>query len=297
MFARILVILGLLSRTRSAIPYIRLLAKNFGSDIHLLGLSTESRQVWDQSLISYSEGISRSLHQDGIVVKTDFIRGNPAVEVVRYSETNGINLIVTTTGETNEITGSILNNVSRRMGRSFSSPILSIPPQAARDFDVQGKPEFIKILVPLDRTPFSEIALPYAEELAHKLNCSVTLLNVNTPPVRGVPVLNNEIVKMTRTIAVNYLKKICSRLDKKNIRADFLVAEGNAAKAILKSAKTSKFSLIVMATRGASGMERWFQGRTAEKVSMKSEIPVMSVCSPGPDIRRGKEHLIYGAIN
>ncbi|OGO18645.1 MAG: hypothetical protein A2Z02_05505 [Chloroflexi bacterium RBG_16_48_7] len=280
MFDKILVVMGLLSRTWSAIPYVRHLARGFGSEIYFLGVSTESQPVWDQSLLGYIEGISRSLEEENIIVKTDFIHGNPAVEVVKYSKKNNISLIVTTAGTTNEITCSILSNISRRMGMELSIPILTVPPRISKDFDVLGKVNILNLLVPLDRSPMSETALPYIESIANQLNCSVTLLNVNTPPVRGVPVLNTEVRRISNATGKNYLKRISEQIHEKKISADYQVIDGNAVKTILNHAKAGKFDMIVMATRGATGIEGWAKSSVTKKVSEKAEIPVLAVCNP-----------------
>ncbi len=182
MFDKILVTMGLSTHTWSTIPYVRHLANKFGSELHLLGLSTEPQQVWDRSLMSYVESISNSLQEENIATKTNFIYGNPAVEVVKYSDKNGITLVATTAGSCNEITCTILSNIAKRMGISMNTPVLMVPPSRSKEADLLEKVAFLKILVPLDCSQVGESVLPYVEAIAKKVNSSVTLLHVNTPP-------------------------------------------------------------------------------------------------------------------
>jgi hypothetical protein len=161
MFGTILITMGLSTPPWSMIPYIRYLAKEFGSEVHFLGISTEPQQVWDQSLMDYIESLSGDFREENIITKTNFIYGNPAVEVVKYSNKFGINLVVTHAGSRNEITCTVLSNIAKRMGKSLNIPVLIIPPKDYKESDRKEKVSFQKILVPLDSSQIGEAILPY----------------------------------------------------------------------------------------------------------------------------------------
>jgi nucleotide-binding universal stress UspA family protein len=277
MFDKILVTMGLSTPIWSAIPYVRHLALKFGSELHILGISTEPQQVWDRSLMSYVESISSSLQEENITTKTDFIYGNPAVEVVKYSNKHGISLVATTTGSCNEITYAILNNIAKRMHIKMNIPVLMVPPGRSKEPNLAVKVTFLKILVPLDCTPVGEAALPYVESIAGKVESSVILLHVNAPPLRGVPVMHREVLEISKNAGLNYLKKVNKNVREQGIKSDYEVIEGTPAKTILKYASLHKIDLIAMGTRGASGMQGWIFGSTTNKVSEKTAIPVLAV--------------------
>jgi nucleotide-binding universal stress UspA family protein len=277
MFDKILVTMGLSSHTWSTIPYVRHLAIKFGSELHLLGVSSEPQKVWDQSLIGYVESISRSLQEDNILTKANFIHGNPAVEVVKYCDKNGIGLVATTAGNCNEITCTILSNIAKRMGITANTPLLIAPPSHSKEADFLQKVAFLKILVPLDCSQVGESVLPYVETIAKASHSSVSLLHVNIPPFRGVPIMHSEVIKISRSAGRDYIKKACKHLQDQGIEANWEVIDGTPVKTILKYANQNKIDLIAMGTHGFSGIEGWIFGNLTNKVSDRTVVPILTL--------------------
>jgi nucleotide-binding universal stress UspA family protein len=92
--------------------------------------------------------------------------------------------------------------------------------------------------------------------------------------------------KMAKT-AGNYLLKISEQFSAKGINTNITVLTGNPAEAILRFAKDEGADLIVMASRGKSGFNRWDMGNIADKVLRASEIPVVLI-KPGPGFKETK---------
>lgn len=277
MFGRILVAIRLSSSTWAAIPYVRHLASNFGSELHLLGLSAEPQPVWDRSLMDYVESLAGNLHEEKIKVKTGFIHGNPAVEIVKYCGKNQIDLIATTSGTSSDINCSILNSIARKMGLDVIAPVLMVPGKSSREADAAEKIDLLRMLVPLDCSEVSEAVFPYVEAIAKKNHSSVTLLHVNTPPVRPAPVLNSEVINISRSVGDNYIRNKCGYMRSQGIEADCEVIDGPAVKTIVKYANTHRVNLIVMGTRATGGIEGWLYGSITNKVLERTEIPVLAV--------------------
>jgi nucleotide-binding universal stress UspA family protein len=277
MFDRILVAMGLTTQMGAIIPYARHLAIKFGSELHLLGISTEPQKIWDSSLMSYLENIADSLREDNIAIKTDFIHGNPAVEVVKYCGKNNIALIATAAGSCNEITCAILSNIAGRMGLTVNAPILMIPVKSMKEINYAKEVSFLKILVPLDCSPIGESVLPYVESIAQKVNSSITLLHVNTPPFRGVPIMHHEVIKISRAAGKSYIQKIGREMQYRGLNVDYEVIDGTPVKTILKYAKQHNTDLIAMGTHGSSGIAGWIFGNLTNKVSERTEVPILTV--------------------
>jgi nucleotide-binding universal stress UspA family protein len=281
MFTRILVTVDSSMKSMAAIPYVRYLAFKFGTQLHLLGLSTESQQVWDKSLIAQVENISRNLQDENIITRANFVHGNPAVEVVKYIDKYNIDLVATSAGTGNFITCTILSRIAARMGINANIPILMVPPSRfKKEFDLSENIAFLKILVPMDCSQVGEAVIPYVETLAKKTGSSVTLLNVNTPPFRGVPVMHHEVIEISRWAGKEYVKRVCLRLKSQGIKSDFDVIDGAPVKTILKYAQQHKADLIALGTRRSSGIENWIFGNTANKVSDRTAVPVLTVSYP-----------------
>jgi nucleotide-binding universal stress UspA family protein len=139
-----------------------------------------------------------------------------------------------------------------------------------------------RILVPLDGSELAETALPYAEELAEKLDSEVILINVRTS---GEDPANPEHrVYLSKTVATveQNIKKSGDLLPGEKIKVDSAIIGSpglltHAAEQILDYTEKENVSLIAIATHGRTGIRRWALGSTAEKVVRAANCPVLII--------------------
>jgi nucleotide-binding universal stress UspA family protein len=148
-----------------------------------------------------------------------------------------------------------------------------------------------KILVPLDGSKLSEVALPYAEELASRLGYEVTLINVRLPAEDPYhPVLQSYLEITAEKIKRNIQASLAENKRKVTEVESVVVGSGilvdHPAEGILTYADEKDISLIVMATHGRTGVKRWALGSIADKVVRTSTHPVLMVRA---NIDRDKE--------
>ena len=62
-----------------------------------------------------------------------------------------------------------------------------------------------------------------------------------------------------------------------DIKVETKILTGNPAEEIIKAARENKADLIVMGTRGRTGVDLFVFGSVAEKVVKNSKIPVLTV--------------------
>jgi len=141
-----------------------------------------------------------------------------------------------------------------------------------------------RILVPLDGSKLSESILEHVKEIA--VGCStseVILLMVVEQAETGTGqswggLVSAEQINILRdrlmTEAKNYIGKVAERLSKEGIPVKTCIKQGAAADAILDYAQENRMDLIIMSTRGSSGISRWTFGSVAAKVSHHSPVPV-----------------------
>ena len=143
---------------------------------------------------------------------------------------------------------------------------------------------FSRILVALDGSNPSKIALTYAADLASEQKAELFILSVvpHFPPALfdngqidfGVE-MQEEIIASYENLAINTvddLKKTHPRL--KSIP---LVEEGNPATKIVDTAKTLQSDLIVVGNRGTGGILTWMLGSVSRQVSESCTVPVLVV--------------------
>ncbi len=143
--------------------------------------------------------------------------------------------------------------------------------------------KYKNIVVPLDGSNLAETALDDATSLALIYDATVTLVQVvqlaehviglDTP----YPMYLDQQWENQKVSALNYLKDIQRNLAKLNIPVNISVEIGDAAEAIIEYTNKNDTDLVVMATHGRTGLQRWVYGSVADKVLRGAEVPVLLV--------------------
>ena len=143
--------------------------------------------------------------------------------------------------------------------------------------------QYKHILVPLDSSELAELALDDAFSIASLSGAEVTLIHVASPVEKAIatdtdhPVFVDQQWESRKLLAHDYLNNICSRLDCKNVVVHQVVKMGRPAETIIEYAHQHPIDLIVMATHGRSGVQRWVYGSVADKVLRGADIPTLLV--------------------
>jgi len=140
-----------------------------------------------------------------------------------------------------------------------------------------------KILIPIDFSETSKIALEHAADLCKKFESKLHLLHVYTSFNMSVlPNLDAVNFKADdqdiKDAITDELNNIGQNLQEKyNIGYSIEVRDGSISKEISKTAVEVKADLIVMGTHGVSGFEEFFLGSNAYRTVTASTVPVLTV--------------------
>ncbi|MEW5718862.1 MAG: universal stress protein [Chloroflexota bacterium] len=139
---------------------------------------------------------------------------------------------------------------------------------------------FARILIPLDGSPIAEQVLPLAKLLAARLQSAVTLFQAIEPPTDtlragGEEFKEDEQVEIRRGQALAYLRGIAKDWALRDIPRECQARVGKPAPAIIEFIERNDIDLIVMATRGRGGWERWVSGSVAAQVRYGARVPVL----------------------
>jgi nucleotide-binding universal stress UspA family protein len=129
---------------------------------------------------------------------------------------------------------------------------------------------YTRMLVPLDGSKVAEQVLPYARFLAKSLGIPTELLGVVDPetlvafanPAQGRPL--DTLVAETMSRSAIYLETTARSFQGAQVKSS--VAKGKPEDEVIERAAADKNTLIVMATHGRSGLQRWLLGSVADKV-------------------------------
>ncbi len=298
MFEKILLTLDGSELAETAIPYVRNLVTQLDAEIFLLHVCPPEHQAYlhmHQIYMNYLADGMRSGRTDNNVpsgamkIHVEAVAGDPVKIILEYIRLRDIGLVVMTSHGTSGLRQWAMGSVADKILRSADVPTLLVrikdKPTA---LDQRG--EIKRILVPLDNTDPSKIAIPYARALAQKLKASVILFSMartiyaqnvvglSAGVGGGVGVNWDSLDATAEKAAGEYLQDIENDLIKEGISASHTAYLGiDAAYEILEMEKKTQADLVVMATRGRSPAARWVFGSTAEKVLREGNLPMLLV--------------------
>ncbi len=169
------------------------------------------------------------------------------------------------------------------------STLLLRGPAAARGLHCGNhgpQPRGAGILVPTDFSSGAEEAMRWAEALGAAFGAKVTLMHVLDLSIAGAAGLSTQVAAMP---ALGALMEQMPRRGRDGDRgawcslpfAKTIVREGIPRSAILEVAAETGADLIVMGTRGRTGLVHVFFGSVAECVVRHSRVPVLTVRRQG----------------
>jgi len=146
------------------------------------------------------------------------------------------------------------------------------------------------ILVPTDFSDQATYALDMAADIARKSNAQVQLLNVVEAPHGSSFNALGEVTMPDASDNLYFVRLIESAKKKfdemaadgkySDIKLEGLVEVGHPFEHISRSIAEHEVDLVVIGTRGSSGLEEIFVGSNTEKVVRRVDCPVLSVKSP-----------------
>ncbi len=227
-------------------------------------------------------------HEGGPVTLEEFTaRGVSAADLIlEHAEEHDVDLIVMGTHGRRGASRLLMGSVAAEVVRSSHAPVITL-----RELE-EGRPlEAIeRILVPIDFSEHSRVALAYATELARSYDASLQLLHVVQQPVypyfyAPVPAMAPvEQIQGIRERGARALEKLLEEAGDPKIDHELAVIDGHPASEILDFAREKGSDLIVTATHGLTGLERLLLGSTSEQVVRTSPLPVMLVKSFGKSL-------------
>jgi nucleotide-binding universal stress UspA family protein len=293
-----------------ALPYVRLLATILGARVSLLHVVTEidapsplaydisslysmsdviaarqerNHQSW-QAVREHAEGYLESqamrLKDEGFDTAIDVRFGAAPDVIVEVAEQREASLIVMATHGYSGLRRWALGSVTDRVVQSATAPVFVV-----RGGTPERQPALKRLLAPLDGSSFARQALPLAAELATCAGANLILLEAVAPVVEVNPArpldrsnlaaVNNLDIK--RAHAEDELSAQARALASADLAVRTIVATGHAAEVIVDEAALEQADLIVMATHGRGGVQRWALGSVADKVLHATTTPLVLV--------------------
>jgi nucleotide-binding universal stress UspA family protein len=265
------------------------LARGFEAELHVVHvqvllddphLEEKHQHELDRLLASSEQRRRMALEvpspETEIPIHTHLVRGLSASEaVVETAGDQECDLIIMGTHGRRGFTHLLLGSVAEHVVRTARVPVLTVRP------DTILRPTGIRrILVPHDFSDHSTTALRVASAWARSLGGEVTLLHAVEPVVYpefyAVDLLPDEMIGRLRARSQDALERAAEQhLEGIAVHAKVIV--GRAGDTIVAEAATENHDLVVMGTRGLSGLEHLLLGSVAESVLRRCALPLLAV--------------------
>ncbi len=288
-FKKILVPVDFSEFSDKAVEYAMFIAEGYGADITLLHAVILYQEDIDEEeqLQAYEKIIQKKekertkkleLHsvaaeKRGIQVNSVLIRGFSAADsMINYISDNNFDLVVMGTHGRTGLEKWILGSVAERMVRLSPIPVLTIH----KDFD---KMNIKRILVPVDFSGYSKIAVNQGIAIARGFNAALEFLHVvemETHP-EFYNISFEPILKANPELEHHVTENMLELTGIPRGEAAYSVKEGTVYKEIKKYADHHQIDLIVMATRGMSDLEHFLVGSNSERVVRIAPCPVLTI--------------------
>jgi nucleotide-binding universal stress UspA family protein len=138
-----------------------------------------------------------------------------------------------------------------------------------------------RILVPIDFSPHADAVVEWAAHLAEEHGSVLILLHAYHLPVEFQQLegayLPAEFWTNVKEDAERSLERYAQPLEGLGLRVEQCVREGYPATVIEEEAQLQRADLIVIGSRGLSGLKHLLLGSIAERVVQKAHCPVLTV--------------------
>jgi nucleotide-binding universal stress UspA family protein len=294
MFERILLPLDGSELAELALPYGEELASRLGSEIILYHVYEHEHQHQEHMHQSYLDRLAETVRQNikksvakdtEVKVSTKVEVGVPTENICNLIDKNKVDLIIMTAVSTSGLKiGKMLGSVTEHVCRTVPTPVMLVRPQTAQR--IGSKQQLINnILITLDGSEFSKLALPVGEELATKLKVRINLFEMATIIRLYDDGMGGTVYYDTTKLDADEKRRVSDEivaldreLKQKGLDVTSTVTSGfDAAAEIFKVCKKIGVDLVVMSTHGRSGLGRWVLGSVTEKVLRYGEIPLLLV--------------------
>lgn len=280
----------------SAIPVAHALAKRTGASVTLVSVvfaavadlpdgeglpagERHGREAFRERCAERAAFLDHCAAQiHGTSVETVVRVGDPAREILALAGETTDPLIVMSTHGRRGLRRVLLGSVAFQVVRDAACPVVVVPPPV--DGATANSLAIERVLVPLDQSPVAEAALTHGLAALGDGPLEVVLAEVIEPLARRGGMVEREYQRLATATARDYLGEVSVRMLARGHRVEIDVRFGHPGRRIADVVADYDIDLIVMATRGRSGLGRVVLGSVAEDVLRAATTPVLLV-GPG----------------
>jgi nucleotide-binding universal stress UspA family protein len=298
-FKRILVPIDFSRASLKAIPYTLAIARQFGSDVHLLHVTDMSQQPppslltlpvvpqteWNERFMKRLQALALKYRTNGNVSALRPRIGITYEEICEAARELNADLIVVATHGYTGYKRIFLGSTAERVVQHSPCPVLVVRQHSNRrnaDVDLRTRSGFQlkKILLPTDFSECSQIALNYGVQLARDFDAELRLVHVINPHAYPFGDLYAALdpAELICEMEDAAQKRMRSMGAQAKTRYSVRVIQGLPAAQICNAANDD-VDLLVISTHGRTGLAHILIGSVAEHVVRSAHCPVLVIPS------------------
>ncbi|MEX2426558.1 MAG: universal stress protein [Thermomicrobiaceae bacterium] len=269
-----------------ALGYAIPIADRHDAAVHLVFVIDRDAQASeDDEARTYLSEVAEKIDRE---VQAHVRLGTPADEIIDAGADLPDPLIVMTTHGRTGVGRWIYGSVADKVIHASEAPVLLL----RSGFEKLDGGNIKTILTPVDGSAYSEAALGFAKSMAKIFESELHVARVadtaslysslgyeTYAPGAGQPM--SDIAEQMVNDAHKYVSGVTGELKKEGYKVQGVVLEGFPGEELVGYEKRVKPQLVVMATRGRSGFDRFIFGSVAERMLKSGQTPVLMVKPSG----------------
>lgn len=136
---------------------------------------------------------------------------------------------------------------------------------------------FDRILFPADGGDGASSALDHVLDVAETHDATLHILHVADTTHDSVTQIDGQVVDVFEREGERIVEELADRAAHRDVSTVTDVIQGGVLETILAYAEQHDIDLIVMPTRGRTGLKRLFLASTTERVVRRSPVPVLTL--------------------
>jgi nucleotide-binding universal stress UspA family protein len=243
------------------------------------------REQHERAARDQLERLQAELRKKRLRCRIEVRVGAPASAIVDIARRRSTDLIVMATQGRRGVGRWLLGSVAQRVVRTATCPVLTLRSLQSKSSERsrERRLNIRRILVPTDFSEISDRGVKYAADFARSLGAELILFHAVEPilmagDLLGTVAAAQALDQMERSARENLLRS-AARLKQRGIRCRAVLANGDAAAAIVGAAAKARADLVAMSTHGRSGVSHLFLGSVAERVVQTAGCPVLTMPS------------------
>lgn len=213
-----------------------------------------------------------------VIYEVHICSGKPYKELLAFCQKDDVSLLVIGKTGASALERILLGSTAERLLRHADVPVLLVRPDK--------EPGFQKILVPVDFSELSQMALKEAFALAIYEGASLEVLHIvefgTLPLPAGVgafeEALNLPLVMQDQ--AREEMARFIADFDFGDIHVHTHLTVGAPDQEITRYAEENSCDLIVMGSVGRTGLQGFLLGNTADRVSRRAQCSLLTLKPP-----------------